>query len=53
MAWLRRARRAPALIRSGEWRTPMLVWLAHDPDPLSATALRLTAPLSFGVIELA
>lgn len=44
MAWLARYRRSPHALRSGPARAPMLVWLRYDPDPLSATALRLQDP---------
>ncbi|WP_120718115.1 nicotinate-nucleotide adenylyltransferase [Tsuneonella amylolytica] len=44
MAWLRRYRVPPAVLRRGDWRTPMLVWLSFDPDPISATELRKADP---------
>jgi nicotinate-nucleotide adenylyltransferase len=44
MAWLRRYRVPRAALRRGDWRTPMLVWLSFDPDPISATELRKADP---------
>jgi nicotinate-nucleotide adenylyltransferase len=44
MTWLRRYRAPPSALRKGAWRTPLLVWLRDDPDPVSATALRAADP---------
>jgi len=45
MAWLSRYRRRAASFRNrAEWSAPALVILRFDPDPRSATALRLADP---------
>ncbi|WP_228242531.1 nicotinate-nucleotide adenylyltransferase [Porphyrobacter sp. GA68] len=45
MAWLRRYRVLPGQFRTqGRWSAPALVMLRFDPDPRSATAVRLTNP---------
>lgn len=45
MAWLRRYRVPAASFRTrGEWSAPALVILRFDPDPRSATAIRLADP---------
>lgn len=45
MAWLRRYRVLPGQFRrQGRWSAPALVMLRFDPDPRSATAVRLTNP---------
>ncbi|AKM11934.1 nicotinate-nucleotide adenylyltransferase [Croceicoccus naphthovorans] len=44
-AWLRRFRASPFRLRNrGSWSAPTLVFLAFDPDPRSATALRTEQP---------
>ena len=44
-AWLRRYRLAAAGLRNrGEWSAPALIELRFDPDPRSATAVRLADP---------
>lgn len=45
MAWLRRYRTVPARLRSsGQWSAPTLIIMRFDPDPRSATTLRLANP---------
>ncbi|MEW9854835.1 nicotinate-nucleotide adenylyltransferase [Novosphingobium sp. M1R2S20] len=45
MAWLSRYRKRPASLQLREtWSAPALVTLRFDPDPRSATALRLADP---------
>ncbi len=45
MAWLRRYRRSAASVQSPEkWSAPTLVLLRFDPDPRSASALRVSDP---------
>jgi nicotinate-nucleotide adenylyltransferase len=45
MAWLRRYRRSVASVnRPEKWSAPTLVLLRFDPDPRSASALRVTDP---------
>lgn len=45
MAWLRRYRTVPARLRSsGQWSAPALIIMRFDPDPRSATTVRLTNP---------
>lgn len=45
MAWLRRYRvSAGRFRRQGQWSSPALIMLRFDPDPRSATALRLAEP---------
>ncbi|MFC3096615.1 nicotinate-nucleotide adenylyltransferase [Alteraurantiacibacter palmitatis] len=45
MAWLRRYRLAATrLSNRGEWSAPALIELRFDPDPRSATALRVADP---------
>ncbi|MFC3100951.1 nicotinate-nucleotide adenylyltransferase [Altererythrobacter lauratis] len=45
MAWLRRYRLAATrLSNRGEWSAPALIELRFDPDPRSATALRMADP---------
>lgn len=45
MAWLRRYRVEPGHFRKqGRWSVPALIMLRFDPDPRSATALRLAEP---------
>lgn len=45
MAWLRRYRLAAAGLRNrDEWSAPALIELRFDPDPRSATAVRLADP---------
>lgn len=44
MAWLRRHLVSADRLRKGRWHAPALVLLRFDPDPRSATALRLADP---------
>ena len=45
MAWLKRYRTTAARFRKeGQWSAPALIILRLDPDPRSATALRLAVP---------
>lgn len=44
-SWLRRYRvSAAGLKNAARWSAPALAYLRHDPDPISATALRRAAP---------
>lgn len=42
MAWLERYRGPPDALTNRE--APLLIWLRHDPDPVSSTALRKADP---------